>query len=191
MENIKINSIKVYMRNAFIEVFNKNQKMLDSYLETHRKKQDKYCWFIINVKNNFGFKERVFKQFMETLYINHPTFVISEINFSLMIEYISRCDSIDMDESELDSLDYVESLMAEFEGDNSKILQLFYDTYIHYSMTKFISRVDLLIAGILRYTTAKRDAKRASVILLKIPNFNSDVISCITSYISKEYKNKK
>jgi len=191
MENIKINSIKVYMRNAFIEVFNKNQKMLDSYLETHRKKQDKYCWFIINVKNNFGFKERVFKQFMETLYINHPTFVISEINFSLMIEYISRCDSIDMDESELDSLDYVESLMAEFEGDNSKILQLFYDTYIHYSMTKFISRVDLLIAGILRYTTAKRDAKRASVILLKIPNFNSDVISCITSYISKEYKHKK
>ena len=184
--------IKLYMRNAFICVFKKNKKMIDSYLETVRGKHDKLCWFITNVRNNLVFKECVFNEFINTLFITHPTFVISQRNYEFISEYICKCISIDTDEYETDDVNEYVELIMDARGDNdTELLRLYYNNYLHYSMAKFISRMNRVIDSILRDINARRDAKRASIILLKIPNFNSDVISCITSYISKEYKHKK
>jgi len=195
---ITINQINTYIRNTIIDLFQKNTNLVDSYLECYNNISchqnttlcDEWCdkreWFIKNI--NWLLHEEIFSCVINSIWLKCPNFVIDDTHYNCIFEYIIDCAYYDMTNSdpdenpvESDIEQQVDNLMS---GRTDKeLLRLYYNYYVNYSMHRFTIRMDAVIESIKTKEKGIRDAKRATIVLNKIPKLNYDVISYISKYI--------
>jgi len=210
---ITMENINIEIRNAVMRIFQTNQQMIESYLECYNNMKchqgtplrdeccDKRQWFIKNIVLNNGLLDgkipsdpmvnsnKIFNIVFNNIMLKCPNFVLDNTHSNFIYDYLVDClyneftrFYPDLDEPDINDIESeVESLMN-MRSDKSLLL-LYYNYYLDFSMHRFIMRMDSVIEIIKKKETELRDAKRASIVLNKIPNFNYDVISHIAKYI--------
>jgi hypothetical protein len=210
---ITMENINIEIRNAVMRIFQTNQIMLESYLECYNNMKchqgiplcdeccDKRQWFIKNIVLNNVILDgkipsdpmvnsnKIFNIVFNNIKLKCPNFVLDNTHSNFIYDYLVDCLYTesqrfypDVNEPDINDIGAeVEDLM-DMRSDKS-LLFLYYNYYLDFSMHRFIMRMDEIIKIIKTKEKEICDAKRASIVLNKIPNLNYDVISHIAKYI--------
>jgi hypothetical protein len=195
-----MNQINIFIRNIIVNLFKINPNLIDSYLECynnitcHKNTEicDEWCdkrhWFIKNVIHDELLNEQIFSSVINSIWLKCPNFVIDDTHYNFIFEYIIDCAYYDRTISDPDENPVMSYIENETENhlnglSDKELLRVYYDYYVHYSMHRFIIHMDKVIEYIKKKETSIRDAKRATIVLKKIPILNYDVISHIAKYI--------
>jgi hypothetical protein len=162
------------------------------YLESYNKKRlyHKREWFNNNVIMSC---DKFYDRFIVLFYKRYPNYIITPRHIKLITDFIVNCiehddshefNNFEYDDDPDDISEYIYYDLYRSSYDTKSVLRVYYDYYLTYSMNRIIlDRMDVFMEGEITAQKRFRDAKRAIIVLNKIPTLNYDVISYISKYI--------